>query len=110
MDRGIARESHGIRGNPSFVKSYGLEFYPSSTTTTVKWGKVKMQRGGRSVTLTDPVVTVPNPVIDSGLRLPNFNDDYTGKAPDLGAFELGRPPIRFGRRAAHDIWAPWELH
>ncbi|MHC4166644.1 MAG: right-handed parallel beta-helix repeat-containing protein, partial [Planctomycetota bacterium] len=109
MDRGIARERHGIRGTPSFIKSYGLEFYPSSTTTRVKWGKVPMQRGGRKVTLTDPVVTVPNPVIDSGVRLPNFNDDYTGKAPDLGAFEVGRPPIRFGRRAAQDIWAPWEL-
>lgn len=110
MDRGIAGERHGIRGNPSFVKSYGLEFYPSSTTTTVKWGKVPMQRGGRTVNLTDPVVTVPNPIIDSGVKLPNFNDDYAGIAPDLGAFELGRPPIRFGRRAVEDIWAPWELH
>jgi hypothetical protein len=110
MDRGIARERHGVRGNTSFAKSYGLEFYPSSTTTTVKWGKVPMLRGGKKVTLTDPVVTVPNPVIDSGVRLPNFNDDHSGKAPDLGAFELGSPPIRFGRRAVHDIWAPWELH
>ena len=32
------------------------------------------------------------------------------KSPDLGAFELGRPPIRFGRRAEDDIWAPWELY
>ncbi|MHC4699166.1 MAG: right-handed parallel beta-helix repeat-containing protein [Planctomycetota bacterium] len=110
MDRGIARERHGIRGNPSFVKSYALEFYPSSTTTTVKWGKVPIRRGDRIVTLTDPVATVRNPIIDSGVKLPNFNDDYAGEAPDLGAFELGRPPIRFGRRAVHDVWAPWELH
>lgn len=110
MDRGIARERHGIRGNHSFVKSYALEFYPSSTTTIIKWGKVPIRQGDRTVTLTDPVITVPNPVIDSGVRLANFNDDYAGKAPDLGAFELGRPPIRFGRRAASDIWAPWELH
>lgn len=110
MDRGIARERHGIRGNPSFIKSYGLEFYPSSTTTRIKWGKVPMKRGDRTVNLTDPVVTVPNPVIDAGVKLPNFNDDYAGKAPDLGAFEVGRPPIKFGRRAVQDIWAPWELH
>ena len=64
----------------------------------------------KTVTLTDPVTTVPNPVVDSGVRLANFNDNYAGKAPDLGAFELGRPPIRFGRRAAGNIWAPWELH
>lgn len=110
MDRGIAKERHGIRGTPAFVKSYGLEFYPSSTTTRIKWGKVPVQQGDRTVNLTDPVTTVLNPVIDSGVRLANFNDDYAGKAPDLGAFELGRPPIRFGRRAVGDIWAPWELH
>ncbi len=110
MDRGIAQERHGVRGNPAFIKSYYLEFYPASTTTTIKWGKVPMQQGDRTVTLTDPVITVPNPVIDAGVKLPNFNDDYAGKAPDLGAFEAGRPPIRFGRRAVENIWAPWELH
>ena len=109
-DRGIAGERHGIRGNPAFIKSYGLEFYPSSTTTKIQWGKVPVRQGDKKVTLTDPVTTVPNPVIDSGVRLANFNDDYAGKAPDLGAFEVGRPPIRFGRRAKDDIWAPWELH
>jgi hypothetical protein len=69
-----------------------------------------MQQGDRTITLIDPVVTVPNPVIDAGVELPNFNDNYAGKAPDLGAFELGSPPIRFGRRAIEDIWAPWEIH
>ncbi len=110
MDRGIAKERHGIRGKPSFIKSYALEFYPSSTTTKIQWGKVPVKQGNKTVTLTDPVMTVPNPVIDSGAKLPNFNDDYAGKAPDLGAFELGRPPIRFGRRATGNHWAPWELH
>ncbi len=110
MDRGIAKERHGIRGNPSFIKSYALEFYPSSTTTKIKWGKVPIKQGDKTVTLTDPVMTVPNPVVDSGVKLANFNDDYAGKAPDLGAFELGRPPIRFGRRATGNHWAPWELH
>jgi hypothetical protein len=109
-DRGIARERHGIRGNPAFVKSYGLEFYPASTSTKIQWGKVPVRQGDRTVKLTDPVTTVPNPVIDSGVTIPNFNDDYAGKAPDLGAFELGRPPIRFGRRAVSGVWAPWELH
>ena len=32
------------------------------------------------------------------------------KSSDLGPFELGRPPIRFGRRAAGNHWPPWELH
>jgi hypothetical protein len=110
MDRGIAKERHGLRGNPSFIKSYALEFYPSSTTTKIQWGKVPVQQGDKTVTLTDPVITVPNPIIDSGAKLPNFNDDFAGKAPDLGAFESGRPPIRFGRRAAGNFWPPWELN
>jgi hypothetical protein len=61
--------------------------------------------------ITDPVVSAPNPVIDAGEVLPNFNDDFTGKAPDLGAFEVGRPPLEFGRRAYvkwNEGWAPWE--
>ena len=110
MERGIARERHGIRGNPSFIKSYALEFYPSSTTTKIKWGKVPIQQGDKTVTLTDPVMTVPNSIVDSAVLLANFNDDYAGKAPDLGAFELGRPPIRFGRRATSNHWVPWELY
>ena len=33
---------------------------------------------------------------DAGLRLPNFNDSFTGEGPDMGAFESGSPPLRFG--------------
>jgi hypothetical protein len=36
--------------------------------------------------------------IDAGVRLPNVNDDYTGNAPDLGAYELGRPIPSYGPR------------
>jgi hypothetical protein len=28
--------------------------------------------------------------------LPNFNDDYAGKGPDVGAFERDRATITFG--------------
>ncbi len=59
----------------------------------------------------DPVVQVKNPAIDAGVRLPGFNDDYTGAAPDIGAFESGRPPLRFGREMAPGFArAPWELY
>jgi hypothetical protein len=36
--------------------------------------------------------------IDAGLRLSNVNDNFTGKAPDLGAYELGRPIPVYGPR------------
>ena len=39
----------------------------------------------------------PNsPGRDAGIRLPNFNDDFTGKAPDIGAHEAGTAPMEFG--------------
>ncbi len=36
--------------------------------------------------------------VDAGVRLPNINDDFTGQAPDLGAYELGRPEPHYGPR------------
>jgi len=30
--------------------------------------------------------------IDAGTVLPNMVEDFTGKAPDLGAHEFGKPP------------------
>ncbi len=37
--------------------------------------------------------------VDAGVVLPNVNDGYRGKAPDLGAFELGAPLPHYGPRA-----------
>lgn len=36
---------------------------------------------------------------DDGILLPNFNDGYTGSAPDVGAHEAGKPPMQFGVNA-----------
>ncbi len=36
--------------------------------------------------------------VDAGIRIPNVNDSYTGKAPDLGANELEQPEPAFGPR------------
>lgn len=33
---------------------------------------------------------------DAGVRLPNFNDWFTGRAPDIGAHEAGAPALEFG--------------
>ena len=38
--------------------------------------------------------------VDAGVAIPNITDDVTGKAPDLGAYELGRPIPHYGPRAA----------
>jgi hypothetical protein len=36
--------------------------------------------------------------VDAGCILPNINDDFEGKAPDLGALEVGHPPPIYGPR------------
>ena len=105
-----AKEPHGVKEIPWFIESYYLEFYPTSTMETVKWGKVPVKIGDTEKILTDPVVTVPNPIVDAGIPLANFNDNFTGGAPDLGAFEVGRPPLKFGRHANGAQLAPWEKY
>jgi hypothetical protein len=40
----------------------------------------------------------PSPAIDAGVVLPGITDGFTGKAPDLGALESGRPPPIYGPR------------
>jgi hypothetical protein len=36
--------------------------------------------------------------VDAGCVLPNITDDFSGKAPDLGALELGQQPPHYGPR------------
>jgi hypothetical protein len=36
--------------------------------------------------------------VDAGVRLPGVNDDFTGQAPDLGAYEVGRSVPHYGPR------------
>jgi hypothetical protein len=77
----------------------------------MEWGRVEYTRNGKTVAITDPMVQAKNPALDAGVRLPGFNDDYSGEAPDIGAFENGRPPLRFGREMAPGFnRAPWELY
>jgi hypothetical protein len=37
--------------------------------------------------------------IDAGVMLPNIDDGYTGKAPDLGAYEYGQAVPHYGPRS-----------
>ncbi|MCF7972415.1 MAG: right-handed parallel beta-helix repeat-containing protein [Phycisphaerae bacterium] len=94
-----------------FVPSNRMEWFLASTVPAIQWGKVEYARGSKTFTITDPVVQVPNPAIDKGVRVPGFNDDYQGTAPDIGAFENGNPALRFGREASPGFArAPWERY
>jgi hypothetical protein len=38
--------------------------------------------------------------VDAGVELPTITDGFSGKAPDLGAYELGAPVPHYGPRSA----------
>lgn len=94
-----------------FLPSEGLEWFLAPGMNKILWGRVEYNRGGKTVAITDPMEQVPNPALDKGERVPGFNDDFRGAAPDIGAFENGLPPLRFGREMAPGFRrAPWELY
>jgi hypothetical protein len=75
----------------------------------IRWGRVEYSGGGKTFAITDPMESVVNPALDKGVRLPGFNDDFAGARPDIGAFENGLHPLRFGREMAPGFErAPWE--
>lgn len=74
----VGQEQHGIKGTPIYAEDNGL------------------RDGKGSFSLSSA-----SPGYDAGVRLPNFNDQYTGKAPDIGAQEAGTPPLEFGVEAYH---------
>lgn len=94
-----------------FLQSQAPEWFLAPTMNRIQWGRVPYERGGKSFSITDPMEPAPNPALDKGVRLPGFNDDFTGAAPDIGAYETGRPPLRFGREQASAFTrAPWERY
>ncbi|HSB12935.1 MAG TPA: right-handed parallel beta-helix repeat-containing protein [Bryobacteraceae bacterium] len=94
-----------------FLPSEGLEWYPAPTASRIQWGRVEYTRNGRNFAITDPLVQAKNPALDGGVRLPGFNDEFQGAAPDIGAFEAGLPPLHFGREMAPGFTRPpWELY
>jgi hypothetical protein len=70
-------EEHGIRGVPVYVEGRG----PAAADP----GQCRLAPG--------------SPGLDGGKRIPNFNDGFKGKAPDIGAHETGGDPIQFGVEA-----------
>lgn len=94
-----------------FLVSEGMEWYLSPVVNKIQWGRIESVRNGKTVAITDPLVQAVNPAVDRGVRLPGFNDDFTGAGPDMGAFETGRPALRFGRERAPGFQrTAWELY
>jgi hypothetical protein len=119
QDRGEPRNdfAHDLTGGylgggfvrSMFLPSERLEWFLAPETPRIQWGRVPYSRNGKEFSITDPVVVKKNPAVDAGTQLPGFNDEFTGAAPDIGAFETDRPALRFGRESAPKFErAPWE--
>ena len=94
-----------------FLPSERLEWFLAGSVNRIQWGRKQYSVNGKEFAITDPVVAMKNPALDAGAPLPGFNDDFAGSAPDIGAFENGLPPLRFGREMAPGFTrAPWELY
>lgn len=66
-------EKHGIKAEPVYGSGFGL-------------------KNGKGCFALAP----ESPGYDAGVRLRNFNDNYSGKAPDIGAHEANTPAMQFG--------------
>ncbi|MBN1867866.1 hypothetical protein JW916_11285 [Candidatus Sumerlaeota bacterium] len=69
-------------------------------------GEEQEKHGIRGVPVYDPAnpegvyaLAPTSPGYDAGVRIPNFNDDFVGEGPDMGAQEAGTPPLEFGIEA-----------
>lgn len=101
-------------GNTSTPFVYGGQSFPNLSTLTASSG---LEEHGVRITKASCFETfnVPSPppasvpvqamtlrsgcnAIDIGAVLPNINEDYMGSAPDLGAYEFGRPLPQYGPR------------
>jgi hypothetical protein len=94
-----------------FLPTDRLEWFLAPTMDKIQWGRIEYSRNGKNFAITDPLVPGRNPAIDQGVRIPGFNDGFTGAAPDIGAYETGVAPLRFGRESAPGFTrAPWEVY
>ena len=59
-------------------------------------------RAGCAERVTDEIVTTLDVKrgsrVDRGVAVPNITDGFAGRAPDLGAIELGQAPPHYGPR------------
>jgi len=83
---GVLYREHGaILLDPRACFASGL-VPPADTNTTFRGEEL------------DYRLKADGPAVDKGVVLPNFNDGFKGKAPDLGALEVGEPMPHFGPR------------
>lgn len=72
-----------------------INAYPGAEPNGIKGVPIYDLNNGNGEFALDPF----SPGYDAGVVIPNFNDNYNGAAPDMGAHEAGSPPMEFGVNA-----------
>lgn len=78
-----AVEAHGI-ADLDFASVFPGLAFPDPPVPERSWADLRPAAGSKPV--------------DAALRIPSINDGYSGKAPDIGAFEAGQPLPWYGPR------------
>ena len=84
--RAVGQETHGLYADPSFVSSEDAGKYAAPAVGAAL---------ADIVVLKDPMtgdlrLRPGSPCIDGGVLIRGFNENFRGKAPDIGAFESGK--------------------
>jgi len=86
----------------SFVAQSGIEKHAVQIDTTALFASGILPpedfRKQYDIQVNDLRLKAGTKAIDSGEKLPNLNDGFQGKAPELGAYELGSPLPHYGPR------------
>jgi hypothetical protein len=86
-DKGRDQESN-LQPRPEYFANLPKEFF------SLGWPDIqRLDPGNLDFTLAPDTAAV-----DAGVVIRGINDDFTGKAPDIGALELGRPLPHYGPR------------
>jgi hypothetical protein len=71
---------------------------PVDNATTFANGTLPPADEKVQVAITDLRLKAGSTAVDAGAPLPGLNDGFTGKAPDLGAYEAGSELPHYGPR------------
>jgi hypothetical protein len=93
LAKATGQEKHGIE-----IRDYNQIFAAAEEPEHAPNNKGRLYRPAE----VDLGLKPHSPVVDAGCRLPGINDDFTGKAPDLGAYERGKPLPHYGPRDNKD--------
>ena len=82
------QESHGIEVDYDVFENLRPPAPPDSSKPGVPYDAIDL----------DFRLKAGSKAVDAGVALPNVNDGFSGRAPDLGAYEVGQPIPVYGPR------------